>query len=354
MKKEEQEPELLLFPTDTVPGIGCFLSRDCVAKLRKIKKRPEDKPFPIVLSDTKDIKKYVKETPSIYEKLKSFLPGGLTLIFKGKNNLPEGVLSKEGKVGIRIPAHKELREFIRKSETALIATSANVSGAATPRNLQDVDLTVDKILEGKSGSGKPSTVIDISNNSLLIYRKGAIPILEIEKATEKESKLSENIEFNVLFVCAANMCRSPMAEIHLKYLIGDLKQVNVRSAGISAITGSPIYKLAGEVLTEENLTAEHTSTLLTKPIIEWADLIFVMEPMHKKYITFLSSGNKSKIEFLRNFKTKNKQYIIDDPAGKNLEACRKTFQMIKKSNKQIETYLRNKYKKTGNELAHSL
>lgn len=354
MNKNKKEPELLLFPTDTVPGIGCFFSGNCVEKLRKVKNRPKDKPFPILLSDTKDIKKYVKEIPSVYEKLKRFFPGGLTLIFKGKDNLPRGVLSKEGKVGIRIPAHKELREFIRKSETALIATSANISGASTPKNLKDVDLTVDKILEGKSGSGTPSTVIDISNNSLLIYRKGAIPILEIEKATGKEAKLIENLEFNVLFICSANMCRSPMAEIHLKHLIRDLKQVNVRSAGISAINGSPIYKLAGEVLAEENLIVEHTATLLTKPIIEWADLIFVMEPMHKKYITFLSSVNKSKIEFLRNFKTTNKQYIIDDPAGKDLEACRKTFQMIKKSNKKIETYLRNKYKKTGNELAHSL
>ncbi len=354
MNKNKKEPELLLFPTDTVPGIGCFFSGNCVEKLRKVKNRPKDKPFPILLSDTKDIKKYVKEIPSVYEKLKRFFPGGLTLIFKGKDNLPRGVLSKEGKVGIRIPAHKELREFIRKSETALIATSANISGATTPKDIKDVDLTVDKILEGKSGSGTPSTVIDISNNSLLIYRKGAIPILEIEKATGKEAKLIENIEFNVLFVCTANMCRSPMAEIHLKSLTEDLQKANIGSAGISAITGSPIYKLAREVLTEENLTAEHTSILLTKTIIEWADLILVMDPMHKKYITFLSSEDRSKIKFLRNFKTTNKKYIVDDPAGKDLEACRKTFQMIKKSNKKIETYLRNKYKKTGNELAHSL
>jgi L-threonylcarbamoyladenylate synthase len=340
--KKEQKTELLLFPTDTVPGIGCLLSDDCVKKLRNIKKRPEDKPFPILLPDKKDIKKYVKEIPPIYGKLKKILPGGLTLIFKGKKNLPKGVLSKEGKVGIRIPDHKELREFIRKSGTALIATSANISGEGTPKELKDVDLTVDKILEGDSGSGKASTVVDISNNSLFIYRKGAIPILEIEKTTGKEVKISKNVEFNVLFVCSANMCRSPIAEIHLKYLIRDLKQVNVHSAGICAMTGASIYKLAREVLIEENLNAEHTSILLTKPIIEWADLILVMEPIHKKYISFLSAGNKSKIEFLSNFKTKNKQNIIDDPAGKDLKTCRKTFQIIKKSNKRVDKYLRNK------------
>lgn len=348
--KKGQKTELLLFPTDTVPGIGCLLSDNCVIKLKNIKNRPEDKPFPILLSDKEDIKKYAKEIPPIYEKLKSFFPGGLTLIFKGKKNLPKGVLSKEEKVGIRIPAHKELREFIRKSGTALIATSANISGATTPKDIKAVDLNVDKILEGKSGSGKPSTVVDITNNSLFIYRKGEIPIIEVEEATGKEAKLSENTEFNVLFVCSANMCRSPMGEIHLKNLTADLKQVNVRSAGISAITGSPIYKMAEKVLIEENLPVEHTATLLTKPRIEWADLILIMEPIHKKYITFLSTADKSKIKYLRDFKTKEKQYIVDDPAGKDLEACRLTFQTIKESNKKIEEYLRKKYKKTGNEL----
>jgi L-threonylcarbamoyladenylate synthase len=341
--KKEQKTELLLFPTDTVPGIGCFLSPDCVGILRKAKKRPEDKPLPILLADKENIEEYVEELPLVYEKLKKFLPGGLTLIFKGKKNLPQGVLSKEGKVGIRIPNHKRLREFIRKNGAALIATSANISGAETPKNLKEVDLKADKILEGKSGKGKASTVIDISDNSLLILRKGVIPILEIEKTTGKEAKLNKNIEFNVLFVCSANMCRSPMAEIHLNSLISDLQQVKVGSAGISAITGSTIYKLAREVLIKEKLNPEHTSTLLTRPIIEWADLILVMELMHKKYISFLSNEYKSKIRFLRNFYSNNKQYVISDPAGKNLEACGKIFQEIKESNKRIEQYLRNKF-----------
>lgn len=345
MKKKEVKEEVLLFPTDTVPGIGCLLSDNCVEKLKKIKKRPKNKPFPILLSDEKDIKKYAKDIPPIYEELKKIFPGGLTLILKGKKNLPQGVLSKEGKVGIRIPDHKELREFIKKSGTALIATSANISGTVTPTKLKDVDLKVDKILEGKSGSGKPSTVVDISNNSLFIHRKGAIPILKIEKTTGKEAKINKNVEFNVLFICSANMCRSPMGEIHLKNLIADLKQINVRSAGISAITGSSIYKIAEEVLAEENLTFEHTATQLTKPIIEWADLILVMEPIHKKYISFLSACNKIKIEFLSNFKTKNKQNTIDDPAGKDIEACRKTFRIIKESNKRVDKYLRDKYNK---------
>jgi len=341
--KKEKKTEIFLFPTDTVPGIGCFLSRDCVVKLREIKKRPSDKSFPILLSEAKDIRNYATEIPPIYEKLKKFLPGGITLIFKGNKNLPQGVLSKEGKIGIRIPNHRELRKFIRENKIPLIATSANISGSYTPKNLKEVDLPVDRIIDGKSGSGKQSTVLDISEDSLVLYRKGAISIPEIENITGQVVKLGKNLDFNVLFVCSANLCRSPMAEIHLRHLTKDSKKVNVRSAGISAMTGSQIYELAEEVLKENKLRGDHTSSLLTKPIIEWADIVLVMEKMHKTYIMFLSPENKNKIAFLRNFNTQNKQYTITDPAGRDLAACRETFEVIKESNKRIEKYLRNKF-----------
>jgi L-threonylcarbamoyladenylate synthase len=339
----KKETEIFLFPTDTVPGIGCFLSRNCVAKLRKIKKRPAKKPFPLLLADKKDIKNWVEEIPPVYEKLKRFLPGGITLIFKGKKSLPVGVLSSEGKVGLRVPKHKELRNFIRKNKTPLIATSANISGAATPKSLKEVDFAVDKIINGKSGTGNASTVLDISKNSLLLHRKGAISILEIEKATGQEVKLGKNLDFNILFVCSANLCRSPMAEIHLKYLTRNLKKANIRSAGIAAITGAEIYETACEVLKENKLKTKHTSRLLTKPSMEWADLILVMEDMHKTYSKFLSPENKNKIAFLRNFNTSKKQYIIEDPVGKDIEACRKTFELIKECNKRLEQYLRKKF-----------
>lgn len=343
MNKKKKETEILLFSTDTVPGIGCFLSGDCVKILRKMKKRPAKKPFPLLLSDKKDIKNWVKEIPSVYEKLKRLQPGGLTLIFKGKKELPKGVLSKEGKVGIRIPDHKKLRNFIRKNKKPLIATSANISGEATPKSLKEVDLPVSRIINGESGKGSASTVLDISENSLILYRKGAISIPEIERITGKEVRLRKNLDFNILFVCTGNLCRSPMAEIHLKELTRDLKKVKIQSAGITAITGAKIYEIAREVLKENKLKTKHTSRLLTKPLLEWADLIFVMENMHKTYIKFLSPENKNKIVFLRNFNTNKKEHTITDPAGKNSKACKEAFELIKESNKRVEKYLRNKF-----------
>jgi L-threonylcarbamoyladenylate synthase len=339
----KNKTEIFLFPTDTVPGIGCFLSSSCVEKLRELKKRPLDKPFPILLSGKREIKNWVEEIPPIYERLKRFFPGGITLIFKGKKNLPPGVLSKEGKVGIRIPKHKELRDFIRKNKLPLIATSANISGSTTPGNLKEVKFKADRIIKGEEGSGKPSTVLDISTGSMIIYRKGEISILEIEKATGEEVKLGKNLDFNILFVCRANECRSPMAEVYLKHLTGDLGRVNIRSAGINAMTGLEIYEEAKKLLWESNLKAEHTSSLLTKPMIDWADLIFVMEDIQKEYITFLSSRSKNKIAFLRNFNSREKKHIIEDPVGKDSGFCRETFEVIKEANKKLEKYIRNKF-----------
>jgi len=343
MNEKENKTEIFLFPTDTVPGIGCFLSSDCVTKLRKIKKRPSDKPFPLLLADKKVIKNLAAEIPPIYEKIKRLLPGGITLILKGNKKLPEGVLSSEGKVGIRIPNHKELRNFIKKNKKPLIATSANISGSETPTNLKEVDLPANIIIKGKSGSGKSSTVLDISDNSLIIRRKGAVSIPKIEKIAGQEVKLGSDIVFNVLFVCSANLCRSPMAEIHLRKLTSDLKRVNIHSAGINTITGMEIYAESRKILEQENLETKHTSKLLTKPMLDWADLIFVMEDLHKKYITYLSPENKSKVVFLRNFNTKKRKRAIIDPAGKDKKACREAFRIIKESNKRIEKYLRNKF-----------
>jgi protein-tyrosine-phosphatase len=82
---------------------------------------------------------------------------------------------------------------------------------------------------------------------------------------------------------------------------------------------------------------------LTEPLLEWADLVLVMEDMHKTYIKFLSPENKNKVVFLRNFKTNKKEHTILDPAGKNSKACKEAFELIKKSNKRVEKYLRNKF-----------
>lgn len=334
--------EIILFPTETVLGIGCLLDKECVKRLRKITKRPKNKPFAILLSDKEEVKKWVKNIPPAYKKLSKLLPGPLTLIFKGKDILPEGVISKDGTVGIRIPDYKPIQNIIRDAGLPLIATSANISGKPTPKHTDDVELKFDKVIPGSSESGIPSTVLDITNKKPILLRKGMISIIELENSLRREITLGDGVEVHILYVCSGNMCRSPMAEAHLKCLIKDLGNVKVRSAGTIAVSGMPLSIGSGLILEEENIEMQHQSVHVEKPIINWADIIFVMEENHKDYLVELSPENKSKILFLANFKDKNKTREIEDPIGKDIEVYREVFEKIKTANKRIEKYLRRK------------
>lgn len=336
--------EIILFPTETVLGIGCLLGRECIKRLKKITKRPRNKPFAILLSDKKEIKNWTKDIPPVYKPLSKLLPGPLTLIFKGKDNLPKGVISKNGTVGIRIPDYKVIQDLIKDLGLPLIATSANYSGKPTPLHTDEVELESDRVIPGRAGSGITSTVLDISNDNPVLLRKGMISIIEIENSIGEEVLLGERVPIHILYVCSANMCRSPMAEAHLKSIIKDLENVKVRSAGTIAVSGMPMSIGAGAILEEENIETHHQSTHIAKPILDWADIIFVMEEEHKDHMSELSPENKEKIVFLGNFKDKNRPEEIEDPIGKGIEVYREIFSEIESANKRVEAYIRRKFK----------
>jgi len=338
-----KKDEVILFPTETVLGIGCLLDRECVKRLRKITKRPKNKPFAMLLSKKKDIIKWVLEIPQCYHRLSRFLPGPLTLIFKCKDSLPVGVLSEDGTVGIRIPDCKEIQDLIKDADVPLIATSANISGKPTPLFTEEVALEYDRVIPGKSGSGIPSTVLDISGKKPVLLRRGMISIIEIESAIEEEVLLTKGVPVHILYICSANICRSPIAETHMKSLISDLESVEVRSAGTMALSGIPISIGARAILEEENIGRHQLSVHVAKPILDWSDIIFVMEEEHKNYLIDLSPENTGKILFLRNFKDKSETFEIEDPIGKGIEIYREVFTEIETANKRVEAYLRRKF-----------
>ena len=335
--------EVILFPTDTVLGIGCLLGEECVKRLEKITKRPKNKPFAMLLSEKKDIIKWVLEIPQCYHRLSRFLPGPLTLIFKGKNSLPIGVLSEYGTVGIRIPDYKEVQDLIRDADTPLIATSANISGNPTPLFTEEVGLEYDRVIPGKSGSGIPSTVLNISGKKPVLLRRGMISIIEIENAIEEEVLLAKGVPIHILYVCSANICRSPIAEAHMKLLTRDFENIEVRSAGTMALSGVPISIGARAILEEKNIETHHLSAHVAKPILDGADIIFVMEEEHKDYLNDLLPKNKGKILFLRNFKDESETFGIEDPIGRGIDKYREVYSEIERANKRVEAYLRRKF-----------
>ncbi|MFC1614051.1 low molecular weight protein arginine phosphatase [Gemmatimonadota bacterium] len=134
--------------------------------------------------------------------------------------------------------------------------------------------------------------------------------------------MAKQKKHKILIVCTGNTCRSPMAKVILEKLLedNDLKdQVLVSSAGIISLGGAPASKMAVEVCRDNGLDlSTHQSKRLTDSIIRDADLIIVMEQMHKELILKTNSADINKIKLLSEFVQDGSMVLdIEDPYGGN-------------------------------------
>lgn len=173
-----KEGGLIAFPTETVFGLGViFDNEDSYNRLVKVKRRPPEKPFTLMLSDVEQIKEYAIVDKRAEKLISKYMPGQFTIILKAKSNLPSYCVSKEGNVGIRIPDSNFIRELIRKTAKPLLVPSANKSGEPPLTNSDDVisvfNDEIDAVVVGKSISNIPSTIVMIDDD-VKIIREGQI------------------------------------------------------------------------------------------------------------------------------------------------------------------------------------
>ena len=181
-----KEGGVILYPTDTVWGLGCDATNpEAVAKIYEIKKRSDSKSLVLLANDLNMVCRYIKEMPFIAEELVEVNDRPMTLIYPGaicgkapaegekpvfgKHLLAYNVVAEDGTVGIRIPQMEFCRQLIYKLGRPIVSTSANISGEDTPHCFEEiseeilsaVDYVVDQKLE-KESTGIASQIIKVA------------------------------------------------------------------------------------------------------------------------------------------------------------------------------------------------
>ena len=178
---------LIIYPTDTVYGLGCDITKlralEKVARIKEVKLEKAN--FSFICYDLSNLSEYVRqiETPA-YKILKRALPGPYTFILKGNNNLPKA-FKKKKTVGIRVPENNIIRTIVKELGNPIVSTSIRDEDDVIEYTT-DPELIfekwrdkVDLVLDGGYGGNIASTIIDLSDDDIVIVRegKGSLDIL---------------------------------------------------------------------------------------------------------------------------------------------------------------------------------
>ena len=194
---------LVIFPCETVYGVAVdCLNPKAVKKLNKYKQRPLGKPYAIMCSSQKMAEEYIELNAAAKKLYKTFLPGPVTVISKGKHKVAKGVESELGTLGVRIPDYKFMIELIEKFGHPIVATSANASYQRRPYKLSDIldnisekqksliDLMIDA---GELPHNEPSTVIDTTLDEPTTLRQGEIKFSKENAVLSRSEESTQNI-----------------------------------------------------------------------------------------------------------------------------------------------------------------
>lgn len=175
---------VILYPTDTVWGIGCdATNKEAVAKVYQIKQRDDSKALICLVDNDARLQRYVRNVPEVAWQLIDSLKEGdakpTTLILDGAVNLADNLISEDGSIGIRITNEPFSKELCYRFQKAIVSTSANISGEPAAQNYSDIDPrileAVDYVCWSRRQEHKPHTPSSIiklkENGEVTIIRK---------------------------------------------------------------------------------------------------------------------------------------------------------------------------------------
>jgi len=166
---------VILYPTDTIWGIGCDATNaKAVKRVYEIKQREDSKSMLVLLENPNMILSYIEEMPEVAWNLIDFAEKPTTIIYDRAKNLASNLIAEDGTIGIRITKEAFTQKLIQRFRKPLVSTSANISGVVSPQNFSEisdeikskVDYIVKYRQEGKENPA-PSSIIKLGVTGLI-------------------------------------------------------------------------------------------------------------------------------------------------------------------------------------------
>ncbi len=130
---------VILYPTDTVWGIGCdATNEDAVSKVYKIKKRVESKAMILLVDSIVKVESYIADVPDVAWDLTELSEKPITIIYENARYLPKNIVSEDGTIAMRVTYEEFSKKLCERMKVPIVSTSANVSGEATPMCFSDI------------------------------------------------------------------------------------------------------------------------------------------------------------------------------------------------------------------------
>lgn len=177
---------VIIYPTDTIYGLGCDITnRKAVEKICWLKGiKPKKANFSFICNDLSHLAEYTRPiSNSIYKLMKSTLPGPYTYILEASNQVPKLFKNNKKTVGIRVPDNKIAQALVEALGNPIISTSIKnaeediIEYPTDPELIyEDFQNQVELVIDGGAGKNLPSTVIDCTSGEALVLREGAGPL----------------------------------------------------------------------------------------------------------------------------------------------------------------------------------
>ena len=177
-----QAGQVVMYPTETFYALGAVCSNEiAVRRIVAIKNRPLDKPFPLIAGSLEQVREFAELRGMAELVAKRFWPGPLSILLPCKKPFFPAFCDEGGFIAVRVSSHPVARNLCLQTQNLLVATSANFAGKMPACRLADCDMDLLAVLDGylvqepfPSGE-KPSTLVRIDGEQIVILREGAIP-----------------------------------------------------------------------------------------------------------------------------------------------------------------------------------